>query len=171
MIVGNLYLHADGGYYCLLSDDAPMKHPDTGDWLEGVIYTGVDHQLRSTTKARFAERFVPVAVYGGDDEAVEAMIRRCNPELDFDMADVWAAWNEAESAQTASLIEIAVASVLAGHGWTEAGIKVVPEWDGDRLVSMSVNLSPSDFRRILAGFEIERKPVAAGYQFTVTKPA
>ena len=44
--VNNLYEHADGGFYCILSDTTPGKDPTTGEWLDGVTYMGTDGVMR-----------------------------------------------------------------------------------------------------------------------------
>lgn len=48
--------HADGGAY-RLEREANGKHPDTGEWVEGVIYSGEDGEWRWTDAARWAMRF------------------------------------------------------------------------------------------------------------------
>lgn len=48
--------HADGGAY-RMEREANGKHPDTGEWVEGVIYSGEDGEWRWTDAARWAMRF------------------------------------------------------------------------------------------------------------------
>ncbi len=169
MSIENLFEHADGGFYCLLVLDAPMKHPSTGEWIDGVVYMGSDGKVRSTSLERFAERFTKIDKYEGDDPEVEAMIRRCNPESDFAMEDVWASWHEAESKQTYAIVELAVASTLIAHGWNDSGLIRSLEWDDKKLISSSIELTQSDMARILATYDVETTPVADGYRFKVSK--
>jgi predicted HAD superfamily Cof-like phosphohydrolase len=61
--------HADGGIYAYLGEQAG-KHPDTGEWLEGVSYAGVDGETRWTTKERWAERFEELPPTRFTDEQV-----------------------------------------------------------------------------------------------------
>jgi hypothetical protein len=59
-----LYKHADGGLYVMTSE-IEMKHPVSGDWVPGVLYTDAHPDLRApfptmraTTKERWEERFI-----------------------------------------------------------------------------------------------------------------
>lgn len=55
-----LYSHADGGTYAFVEHGA-QKCAATGEWQDAVFYRGQDGLLRSTTKARWAERFTRIA--------------------------------------------------------------------------------------------------------------
>jgi hypothetical protein len=48
--------HADGGFYKL---EGPQKgkHPETGAWIDGVCYRGIDNEIRWTDAVRWADRF------------------------------------------------------------------------------------------------------------------
>ncbi len=48
--------HADGGFYAYVGPQSG-KHPETGDWIEGVCYRGMDNAIRWTDSTRWAERF------------------------------------------------------------------------------------------------------------------
>ena len=161
MKADNLYLHADGGHYCLLSPSAPMKHPDSGEWLPGVIYTGTDGEMRSTTKDRWADRFSPVAEYTGDDESVMQMIRRCNPgDRDLDFVAVFESWHESEIGITGHMLELAVGAAmerLAGIDTTK------PE------VEMRLTITTEDLQRVVQNYEIERVPEPHGFTFVMRK--
>lgn len=144
--VDNLYQHADGGFYCLISPETPLKHPDNGEWLPGVTYTGTDGLMRSTTRVRWDERFEPVAGYDGDDESVMAMIRRCNPgNRDFDFIRVFESWHESEASITAAMLELAVAACLERHGHMEITIKT------------------EDLQRVMQTYEVKRVPIPHGF--------
>lgn len=161
--VENLYEHADGGFYCILSDAAPMKCPVTGDWLDGVIYMGTDGVMRSTSRTRWDERFSPVAEYTGDDEQVLMMVRRANPgNMDFDFLRVFESWHESEMGITGHMLELAVAAVM--EKWGEA--VGVPMTEGAELTILT-----EDLQRIVQTYEIERVPIPHGFTFRVSKPA
>lgn len=49
--------HVDGGLY-RLERDCAGKHPDTGAWVDGVLYTGEDAAWRWTAKDRWPVRFL-----------------------------------------------------------------------------------------------------------------
>lgn len=53
--------HADGGVYQLI-EPCSIKHPSTGEWVDGVAYRGEDGKLRSTTKERWDERFEELSI-------------------------------------------------------------------------------------------------------------
>ena len=169
MNVTNLYRHADGGFYCLLSEDAPMKHPDSGEWLSGVIYTGIDQQMRSTTTQRWNERFSSFPAERIDDEQVWAMIRRCNAS-EFTYDDVFASWHESETAIQAELLELALCASLVAVGYDDpAGPSIVSEWDGTERKSITMTVKPEHFQHILQNYTITRDPVDGGYTLTITK--
>lgn len=159
--VENLYEHADGGFYCLLSDAAPMKCPVTGDWLDGVIYMGTDGIMRSTSRARWDERFSPVAEYAGDDEQVLMMVRRANPgNVDFDFLRVFESWHESEMGITGHMLELAVA----------AAMEKLCNWSVDDANPAELTISTEDLQRVVQTYEIERVPIPHGFTFRVTRP-
>jgi len=160
--VDNLYQHADGGYYCVLSDDAPMKNPTTGGWLPGVIYLGTDGRLRCTSRKRWLERFAPVAEYTGDDESVIAMIRRANPgSLDFDFVSTLESWHESEMGITGHSIELAIAATL---------LKLSKWADLDSpSLALETTITTEDLQRVVQTYEIERVPVPGGFRIIVRK--
>lgn len=157
--VENLYEHADGGFYCILSDAAPMKCPVTGDWLDGVIYMGTDGVMRSTSRARWDERFSPVADYAGDDEQVLMMVRRANPgNVDFDFLRVFESWHESEMGITGHMLELAVAAAME---------KLIPEMADGKPTSLTI--TTEDLQRVVQTYEIERVPEPHGFTFFVRK--
>lgn len=159
--VNNLYEHADGGFYCILSDAAPMKCPVTGDWLDGVIYMGTDGVMRSTSRARWDERFAPVAEYAGDDEQVLMMVRRANPgNVDFDFLRVFESWHESEMGITGHMLELAVAAVM--EKWGEAVGAPMDE-------GAEITISTEDLQRVVQTYEIERVPIPHGFTFRIAK--
>lgn len=160
--VDNLFHHADGGYYCLLSDDAPLKNPATGDWLEGVIYIGIDGKMRSTTQDRWADRFVHVPVYEGDNTQVLDMIRRCNPgsESGFDFMTIFESWQANEISVTGSMLELAVAAVLVNL--------VIDPSEGD-VNAASITITTEELQRIAQNYEIFRVPLMHGFDFQVRR--
>jgi hypothetical protein len=161
--VKNLYLHADGDHYCLLSDDAPMKCPVTGDWLSGVIYMGTDGAMRSTSRSRWEERFKPVAEYDGTDEAVIAMIRRANPgDMDFDFLRVFESWHESEMSITGHMLELAVAATM--EKWVFA-IEAESKLDE----GFEITISTEDLQRVVQTYEIERVPIPHGFTFRIAR--
>lgn len=169
MRADNLFLHTDGGYYCLLSDDAPMKRPDTGDWIPGVVYTGVDQKLRSTATSRWLERFAKVAEYDGDDEEVLAMIRRCNPEP-FALGDILDTWQALESQVNAEVLELMAATVAASRIWTDPNLPVFDmNMKGNRIVSVAFTVEPRHLAYTLQNYQVEREPDGRGYRFIVRK--
>lgn len=159
--VNNLYEHADGGFYCILSDAAPMKCPVTGDWLDGVIYMGTDGVMRSTSRARWDERFNPVAEYTGDDEQVIMMVRRANPgNTDFDFLRVFESWHESEMGITGHMLELAVAATVEKYVWQGDGLP--PE-------AVEVTISTEDLQRVVQTYEVERVPIPHGFTFRISK--
>lgn len=48
--------HADGGFYTLVGAQSG-KHPESGEWLDGICYKGIDGELHWTTTDRWADRF------------------------------------------------------------------------------------------------------------------
>lgn len=167
--VENLYEHADGGFYCILSDAAPMKCPVTGDWLDGVIYMGTDGVMRSTSRARWDERFAPVAEYNGGDEQVLMMVRRANPgSMDFDFLRVFESWHESEMSITGHMLELAVAAAVEKFAWrNEPPKKLV--WEKDDLQVTEITILTEDLQRIVQTYEIERVPIPHGFTFRMTK--
>lgn len=164
--VENLYEHADGGFYCILSDAAPMKCPVTGDWLDGVIYMGTDGVMRSTSRARWDERFSPVAEYAGDDEQVLMMVRRANPgNVDFDFLRVFESWHESEMGITGHMLELAVAVAVERFA---SVYPALPE-GVQNPDNMRFAISTEDLQRIVQTYEIEREAVPHGFVFHIRK--
>lgn len=164
--VDNLYEHAEGGLYCLLSD-TQVKDPTSGAWLDGVIYTGIDGKLRSTTLERWKARFTPVAEYDGDNEQVLSMIRRTNPgDQDLDYIRVMEAWHESEMNVTGHMLELAVAAAMdrmaAKMDW-ELGARI------DLFGPFEVTISTEDLQRIVQTYEIERVPIPHGFTFRILR--
>lgn len=169
--VENLYEHADGGFYCILSDAAPMKCPVTGDWLDGVIYMGTDGVMRSTSRARWDERFAPVAEYAGDDEQVIMMVRRANPgNVDFDFLRVFESWHESEMGITGHMLELAVAAAVQKYEWpghlVDAPARFGPEGDPE---SVEITITTEDLQRVVQTYEIERVPVSHGFTIRIKR--
>lgn len=167
MKADNIYEHADGGFYCLLAAEAPMKHPVSGEWVPGVIYTGPDGLMRSTTRERWDERFDPVAEYTGDDESIMDMIRRCNPgNRDFDFVRVFEAWHESEINITGSMLELAVAATVELLARDRGGIDL--DEDGG-LRGAQITIKTEDLQRVLQTYEIEKVAVPHGFVFQIRK--
>lgn len=169
--VENLYEHADGGFYCILSDAAPMKCPVTGDWLDGVIYMGTDGVMRSTSRARWDERFTPVAEYAGDDEQVIMMVRRANPgNVDFDFLRVFEAWHESETGITGHMLELAVAAAVQKYEWpghlVDAPARFGPDGNPE---SVEITITTEDLQRIVQTYEVERVPVSHGFTIRIKR--
>lgn len=161
--VDNLYLHADGGYYCLLIDDARMKHPDSGEWLPGVIYVGADGQSRSTRRARWEERFTQVQDVHPDNLSDDemAMIRRCNPgDSDLDFIRVMESWHESEINITGHMLELAVAATIK---------QLAPSLLVDSPEGTSLTIQTSDLQDVLQNYEVERVPEPHGFRFVMRK--
>lgn len=170
--VNNLYEHADGGFYCILSDAAPMKCPVTGNWLDGVIYMGTDGVMRSTSRARWDERFSPVAEYTGDDEQVLMMVRRANPgSMDFDFLRVFESWHESEMSITGHMLELAVAAAVEKYEWPgslfAAPSRIGPE--GGPPEQVEITIMTEDLQRVVQTYEIERVPIPHGFTFRMSK--
>lgn len=156
--VDNLYRHADGGLYCLLSADTPMKCPVTGDWIEGVVYLASDGKMRSTSRARWGERFSTVAEIHEDEVTEEelAMIRRANPgDLDLDWRKVFESWHEVEIGINGHALELAIAATL---------VKLTDGTD------RQITILSSDLQSVLETYEIERVPVPHGFTIRLSKP-
>lgn len=172
MKADNLYSHSDGGFYCLLSDDAALKEPTAvGVWHDAVIYTGTDNKMRSTTKARWAERFSSVAEYTGDDESVMQMIRRCNPgDRDLDFVAVFESWHESEIGITGHVLELAVAATIQKYEWpghlVDAPARFGPDGNPD---SVELTITTEDLQRVVQNYEIKRVPEPHGFRFEITK--
>lgn len=161
--VTNLYLHADGGYYCLLIDDAPMKHPDSGEWIPGVIYVGADGQSRSTSRARWDDRFTQVQDVHPDNlsEDEMSMVRRANPgDSDLDFVRVFEAWHESEINITGNMLELTVAAAM--HQLLPVSLVDGPE--GTSLI-----ITTQDLQDVLQNYEITRTPTPHGFQFKVQR--
>lgn len=64
--------HADGGVYEYVE---PCSHKDdtTGEWVKGVAYRGEDGKLRSTSQARWDDRFQPLELLPTDEKCIELM--------------------------------------------------------------------------------------------------
>lgn len=156
--VNNLYEHADGGFYCILSDATPGKDDATGEWREGVTYMGTDGVMRWTSRARWDERFKPVAEYDGDDEQVLMMVRRANPgKMEFDFLRVFESWHESEMSITGHMLELAVA----------AAVEQLDPAVGERPVEITI--STEDLQRVVQTYEIERVPIPHAFTFRITK--
>lgn len=166
--VNNLYEHADGGFYCILSDATPGKDDATGDWREGVTYMGTDGVMRWTSRTRWDERFSPVAEYDGDDEQVIMMVRRANPgNTDFDFLRVFESWHESEMGITGHMLELAVAAVAEKFA---SLYPALPDGMQDPN-NMRLTISTEDLQRIVQTYEIERVPIPHGFTFRISKPA
>lgn len=165
--VNNLYEHADGGFYCILSDTTPGKDPTTGDWLDGVTYMGTDGVMRWTSRARWDERFNPVAEYSGDDEQVIMMVRRANPgNTDFDFLRVFESWHESEMGITGHMLELAVVATMERMA-AEMNWRLDDRLDLDEGFSLSI--STEDLQRIVQSYEIARQAVPHGFVFRIRK--
>lgn len=161
LTVDNLYEHTDGGFYCLLAAEAPMKHPVSGEWVPGVVYTGTDGLMRSTTRERWDERFDPVAEYTGDDESVMMMIRRCNPgNTDFDFIRVFESWHESEASITGAMLELAVGVCL----------EKLANWSIDSDAPAEITIKTEDLQRVLQTYDIERVPIPHGFVVRLSRP-
>ena len=170
--VDNLFTHTDGGFYCLLNDDAALKEPTpVGVWHDGVIYMGADGKMRSTTKARWLDRFTPVAEYTGDDESVLSMIRRCNPgDRDLDFISVMESWHESEMGVTGHMLELAVAAVIQKYEWpghlVDAPSRYGEDGNSDHV---ELTIMTADLQRIAQQYRIERVPIPHGFTFHMRK--
>ena len=164
--VNNLYEHADGGFYCILSDTTPGKDPTTGEWLDGVTYMGTDGVMRRTSRARWDERFNPVAEYSGDDEQVIMMVRRANPgNTDFDFLRVFESWHESEMGITGHMLELAVAVVVERFASLYPALPEGVQNPDD----MRFAISTEDLQRIVQSYEIARQAVPHGFVFHIRK--
>lgn len=169
-MITNLFQHADGGFYCLLADDAPMKCPTTDAWRKGVIYTSTDGKLRSTTLERWKTRFTPVAEYTGDDEQVLMMIRRTNPgNQDFDFVRVFESWHESEINITGQMLELAVAATSEIFVHALGGARDPAKLECPDDDSVQITLMTEDLQRIAQTYEIERVPIPHGFTFVMRK--
>lgn len=171
--VNNLYEHPDGGFYCLLSDHTPGKDNATGDWHDGVTYMGTDGVMRWTNRARWDERFTPVAEYSGDDEQVIMMVRRANPgNMDFDFLRVFESWHESEMSITGNMLELAVAAVLERYEWPGHLVNAPSRFgDPGNPESAEITIMTEDLQRIVQTYDIERVPIPHGFTFRISKPA
>lgn len=159
--VNNLYEHADGGFYCLLSDTTPGKDDATGDWREGVTYMGTDGVMRWTSRARWDERFSPVAEYTGDDEQVMMMVRRANPgNTDFDFLRVFESWHESEMGITGHMLELAVGAAV---------LKMYDKLCPGEVSHQELTILTEDLQNVVQTYEIERVPIPHGFIFRMSK--
>lgn len=164
--VSNLYEHADGGFYCILSDATPGKDDATGEWREGVTYMGTDGVMRWTSRVRWDQRFSPVAEYDGDDEQVLMMVRRANPgKMEFDFLRVFESWHESEMSITGHMLELAVAVVVERFATLYPAL---PDGVQDPT-NMRFTISTEDLQRIVQTYEIERVPIPHAFTFRITK--
>lgn len=171
IIVDNLYEHADGGFYCLLSEDSALKEPTAvGIWHDAVIYIGVDQKMRSTTKDRWVERFSQIPYYAGEDEEVISMIRRANPgETDLDFVRVFESWHESEMSITGNMLELAVAACVESFIWGGAARNHTDFPGSKKIQSASITISTEDLQRVLQSYRIEKIAEPHGFRFTVSK--
>lgn len=161
--VDNLYRHEDGGLYCLMIPDAPMKHPDSGEWIPGVIYLGKDGQARSTSRARWDDRFTQVSAIHEDklDADEMAMVRRSNPgDSDLDFIRVFESWHESEINITGNMLELAVAATIK---------QLAPSLLVDSPEGTSLTIQTSDLQDVLQNYEVERVPEPHGFRFVMRK--
>jgi hypothetical protein len=163
MTISNLYLHVDGGYYCLLIDDADYKTTE-GDWVPGVVYTGADGRIRSTTRERWEDRFTLMlandAAIAGMPEDVQSMIRRANPgDPDLDFVRVFESWHQSEINITGNMLELAVA----------AAIEPFVDLDESDAEDFRLTIRTEDLQRVLQNYEIERVPEPHGFTFVIRK--
>lgn len=161
--VDNLYRHEDGGLYCLMIPDAPMKHPDNGEWIPGVIYLGKDGQVRSTSRARWDDRFTQVSAIHEDklDADEMAMVRRSNPgDSDLDFIRVFESWHESEINITGNMLELAVAATIK---------QLAPSLLVDSPEGTSLTIQTSDLQDVLQNYEVERVPEPHGFRFVMRK--
>ena len=161
--VDNLYRHEDGGLYCLMIPDAQMKHPDNGEWIAGVIYLGKDGQARSTSRARWDDRFTQVSAIHEDklDADEMAMVRRSNPgDSDLDFIRVFESWHESEINITGNMLELAVAATIK---------QLAPSLLVDSPEGTSLTIQTSDLQDVLQNYEIERVPEPHGFRFVMRK--
>lgn len=172
--VDNLYRHDDGGLYCLMIPEAPMKHPDSGEWIPGVIYLGKDGQARSTSRARWDDRFTQVSAIHEDklDADEMAMVRRSNPgDSDLDFIRVFESWHESEINITGNMLELAVAATIKKYEWP-GHLVDAPARFGDDVTnaeSVELTITTEDLQHVLQNYEIERVPEPHGFRFVVRK--
>lgn len=144
-----------------------MKCPVTAEWLPGVIYTGTDGLMRSTTRDRWDRRFAPVAEIAENDvdESQLMMIRRCNPgNRDFDFIRVFESWHESETSITGHMLELAVAAVV------DKVVSVYPALPQSlALGNPSITIKTEDLQRVLQTYDIERVPIPHGFTFRMSK--
>lgn len=160
--VDNLYRHEDGGLYCLMIPDAPMKHPDSGEWIAGVIYLGKDGKARSTSRARWDDRFTPVSAIHEDklDADEMAMVRRSNPgDSDLDFIRVFESWHESEINITGNMLELAVA----------VAIEKLSNWSIEPGASAALTITTEDLQRVLQNYDIQKIAQPHGFEFIVSK--
>lgn len=164
----------DKSLYALVLPDSDYRGTD-GVWEPGVVYAGIDGRIRSTTRARWDERFEPVAEYTGESEDVIAMIRRTQPREEFDLGDVITAWHESESATTSELLRLMAATLaLAGRFKDEKLPEIDLHWDtpisDGALTGVSFVVEPAHLAYVSANYEIEIEPRENGYWIGVGPP-
>lgn len=167
--VDNLYRHDDGGLYCLMIPDAPMKHPDSGEWIPGVIYLGKDGQARSTSRARWDDRFTQVSAIHEDklDADEMAMVRRSNPgDSDLDFIRVMESWHESEMSITGNMLELAVAAAMVKMA---AAMNWSLEDRLDMKEGFALTIKTEDLQQVLQNYEIKRVPEPHGFTFEMRK--
>lgn len=158
-MIDNLYQHADGGYYCLMLEDVPMKYGE--EWIPGVVYVGTDGQFRSTTLSRWKERFAPVAEYTDADVSVLDMIRRTNPgEQDFDFMQVFETWSESEINLAGQMLELAVAAAL--DRCADGKFTMYMDAEGYEITIMT-----ADLQRVWQTYDIEKVAIEHGFIFSM----
>lgn len=166
--VDNLYRHADDGLYCLLSDDVPIKCPETGNWVDGVVYLAADGRMRATSVDRWNDRFTAVTEIAEDKLTEEqmAMVRRANPgSLDFDFVQSMESWHESEMSITGQMLELAVAVVVERFAKLYPALPEGTQNPDD----MTFTITTEDTQRVLQTYDIERVPVPNGFTFRLTK--
>jgi predicted HAD superfamily Cof-like phosphohydrolase len=64
--------HPDGGVYEYV-ESCSHKDDSTGEWVKGVAYRGEDGKLRSTSEARWKDRFEPLTLEVTNERCIELM--------------------------------------------------------------------------------------------------
>ncbi len=167
----NLYQHEDGGFYCLMSDDAPLKCPVTSEWLPGIIYSSTDGRLRSTTRIRWDARFKAVTEYTDGDETVHNLIRRCDPTATaFNFEEVFESWHTAEMGVTSNMLALAVAACLESFYWGGARrTSVASKTDLHQIAEADITITSQDLQRVLQTYHVESVPEPHGFRFVIRK--
>jgi hypothetical protein len=159
MTIQNLFLHVDGGYYCLLIEDADYKS-ESGEWVPGVVYIGTDGRVRTTARERWDDRFTAMLVneeaLSGMAEDVQSMVRRANPgDHDLDFVRVFEAWHESEINLTGNMLELAVGAAMMKHAPDAQGI--------------NLTITTEDLQQVLQNYEVEKVPEPHGFTFKLRK--